>query len=315
MKALCFDGALSLQEVPPPSPADDEAIVAVRYAGICATDLEVLRGYRAHHGILGHEMVGVVRSCPTAPQWEGRRVAAEITVACGECSTCRRGERAHCERRSVMGILQRPGCFAEQVAVPVRNLHTVPDEVDDRAAAFVEPLAAAFEIATQIDVAGQPVAVLGDGKLGLLVAMALHHSDARVTLFGRHAHKLAIAESVGIETSRTRGAARRFPIVVEATGSPQGLSDALALTRPRGTLVLKSTFHDTLALDTNRIVVDEITLLGSRCGPFATAIDALARGAVDPTPLVEATYPLQDGVEAIEHARRKGALKVLLDMQ
>ena len=313
MKALCFDGALSLQDVPDPTPAEDEAIVAVRYAGICATDLEVLRGYRAHQGILGHEMVGTVVECPTARQWEGKRVAAEITVACGECPTCRRGHPGHCERRSVMGILGREGCFAERVAIPVRNLHAIPDEVDDVAAAFTEPLAAAYQISSQIEVRGQSVAVLGDGKLGLLVAMALHECDAEVTLLGRHEHKLAIAAEAGIATAlASEVGTRSFAIVVEATGSPTGLGDALALTRPRGTLVLKSTFEDTPTLDTNRIVVDEITVVGSRCGPFATALDAMARGTVDPRPLVEATYPLRDAVRAVEHAGRRGALKVLL---
>lgn len=314
MKALCFDGALSLQDVPEPTPAEDEAVVAVRYAGICATDLEVLRGYRAHQGILGHEMVGTVVECPAARQWEGRRVAAEITVACGKCPTCRRGQPGHCERRSVMGILGREGCFAERVAVPVRNLHAIPDTVDDGAAAFTEPLAAAYEIGAQVDVAGQRVAVLGDGKLGLLVAMALHERDAEVTLLGRHEHKLAIAARAGVATSpSTDVGARSFPIVVEATGSPTGLGDALALVRPRGTLVLKSTFKDTPTLDTNRIVVDEITVLGSRCGPFAAALDAMARGAVDPRPLIEATYPLRDAVEAVEHAGRRGTLKILIE--
>ena len=312
MKALCFDGALSLRDVPSPTAGEDEAIVAVRYAGICATDLEVLRGYRSHEGVLGHEMVGTVVACAAAPGWEGKRVAAEITVACGACPTCRRGHPGHCERRSVMGIFGRAGCMAERVAVPIRNLHAIPDTVDDRAAAFVEPLAAAYEIASQVDVAGQRVAVLGDGKLGLLVAMALHRSDAQVTLLGRHDHKLAIAAAAGIAIARGEDTTS-FPIVVEATGSPSGLADALARTRPRGTLVLKSTFKETPALDTNRIVVDEITVLGSRCGPFETAIDAMARGAVDPRPLVEATYPLGDAVAAFEHAARRGALKILVE--
>lgn len=314
MKALCFDGALSLQDVPEPTVAEDEALVAVRYAGICATDLEVLRGYRAHQGILGHEMVGTVVECPSARQWEGKRVAAEITVACGECATCLRGHPGHCERRSVMGILGREGCFAERVAIPVRNLHAIPDAIDDHAAAFTEPLAAAYEISAQIDVAGQKVAVLGDGKLGLLVAMALREREAGVTLLGRHEHKLAIAARAGVATSlAAEVGARSFATVVEATGSPAGLVDALALVRPRGTLVLKSTYQGTPTLDTNRIVVDEITVLGSRCGPFATALEAMARGAVDPRPLVEATYPLREAIEAVEHAGRRGTLKILIE--
>ncbi|MBL4684336.1 MAG: alcohol dehydrogenase catalytic domain-containing protein [Nannocystaceae bacterium] len=317
MKALVHDEGLALVELAPPTCEAGEALIAVRLAGVCATDLEVLRGYRDYRGVMGHEMVGEVVECPDDPTWVGRRVAPEINVTCGHCHACRHGCANMCERRSVMGIFGRPGCFAELVALPIANLHVVPDSVDDLAAVFVEPLAAAYRISTQIDVAGlQSVAVLGDGKLGLLIAMAMAERGAPVVLYGRHERKLLLAEGAGIATRRSeRGKPRSCDLVVEATGSASGLKDALELVRPRGTLVLKSTFQGAVNLNTNRIVVDEITVLGSRCGPFDVALDALARAAVDPRPLIDATYPLADGVAAIEHARSKGTLKVLLDMR
>lgn len=317
MKALVHDDGLALVELAPPTCGSGEALIAVRLAGVCATDLEVLRGYRDYRGVMGHEMVGEVVECPDDPTWVGRRVAPEINVTCGHCRACTQGRANMCERRTVMGIAGQPGCFAEFVALPTANLHAVPDSVDDLAAVFVEPLAAAYRISRQLDVAAlQSVAVLGDGKLGLLIAMAMAERGAPVVLYGRHERKLQLAEAAGIATRRSeRGQPRSCDLVVEATGSASGLQDALELVRPRGTLVLKSTFQGAVNLDTNRIVVDEITLLGSRCGPFDVALDALSRAAVDPRPLIDAAYPLTDGVVAIEHARSKGTLKVLLDMR
>lgn len=316
MLALVHRDGAALLQVPEPPCQSDEAIVAVRLAGICATDLEVLRGYRDYRGVLGHEMVGQVVRCDADRAWEGRRVVAEINATCGACPACLRNEASHCERRTVMGIAGRDGCFAERVAVPIRCLHAVPDHIDDKAAAFVEPLAAAYEITTQIDVTeGRSVAVVGDGKLGLLVAMALNEHGGVVTAIGRHAHKLALVESLGIETALATDQDRRqFDVVVEATGSPSGLRAALQSVRPRGIVVLKSTFADVPTVDTNRIVVDEITVVGSRCGPFTTALQALAEGVVDPRPLIEAVYPLHDGCAALEHAARRGTLKILLDV-
>ena len=314
MKALRYDGSPRLVEVAPPRCEPGQAVVAVRMAGICATDLEVLRGYNGFVGTMGHEMVGVVEQCADAG-WIGRRVAAEITVACGRCDQCTAGRRGHCRQRTVLGIAGRDGCFAERVAVPIVNLHAVPDAVDDRAAVFTEPLAAAYAIAEQVPVAGQRVAVVGDGKLGLLAALAMAERDAEVTLIGRHDRKLAIAAAVGIRTAREgQLAARSLPIVVEATGHPAGLVAALELVAPRGVLVLKSTFTERPTLDTTRIVVDEIRVVGSRCGPFATALAALAAGRVDPRPLLEGSYPLERGLAALEHAARPGTLKIALEI-
>jgi len=316
MKALAHEDGPVVVDVPEPVCGAEEALVAVRMAGICATDLEVTRGYRAFRGLMGHEMVGEVVECVADPSWVGQRVAAEINVTCGLCDMCARGRGNHCRKRTVMGIHARPGCFAERVALPVRNLHRVPEHVPDQAAVFTEPLAAAYAITTQVDVAAMSsIAVLGDGRLGLLIAMALHECGGDVTLIGRHPHKLAIAEAVGVRVQTVDATdGESFELVVEATGSHGGLARALELVAARGTVVLKSTMHRAPTVDTNRIVVDEIRLLGSRCGPFPTALAALGSGAVDPAPLVDATYPLDRGVEAVAHAARKGTLKILLNI-
>lgn len=314
MRALQHDDGVRLVDAPDPTPGEGEALVRVRLAGVCNTDLEVVRGYMGYRGIMGHEMVGEVEACDADPSLVGRRVTGEINVVCGRCDLCQAGLGTHCRQRTVMGIAGHAGCFAERLTLPVANLHVVPDSVPDEAAVFAEPLAAAYEIPTQIDLAAhERIAVLGDGKLGLLIGMALHERGGNVTQLGRHAHKLAIARATGAAVMQAGdGEARSFDLVVEATGSPDGLAHALSLVRPRGTLVLKSTFHGTPQLDTTRIVVDEITLLGSRCGPFEVALDALARGSVDPRPLIEQTYALADGVEAVEHAGRRGTLKILI---
>jgi alcohol dehydrogenase len=314
MKALLVaDGRAVLREWPERARAPGEARVRVRRAGICATDLEIVRGYASHTGVLGHEMVGEVLEHDDVG-WVGARVAVSINVGCGACPACARGEREHCQRRTVMGIRDMDGCFAPRVLAPAENLLRVPDEVDDDAAVFVEPLAAAFRIATQLQLRpGAHVAVVGDGKLGLLIAMALRADGIDVTQFGRHPRKLAIAEACGVEVrSADADDARTFAVVVEATGSPTGLEASLARVRPGGTLVLKSTFAEATAIPTARLVVDEIRVVGSRCGPFDVALRALASGAVDPRPLIDARYTLDDAPAAIAHAGRRGTLKVLL---
>ena len=315
MLALVFDDALHLAEVEPPVPEPHEAVIRVHRAGICGTDLAILRGYADVRGVLGHEFVGEVVEAEMAPQWVGRRVVAEINVACGRCDRCRVGLTNHCSRREVVGVRGRAGAMAEEVVVPVENLHAVPDELDDDAAVFVEPLAAAFRIAEQLDIGSSSrVGVWGDGRLGLLVAMALATTGCALTIVGRHPHKLELVRHTGA-TLRTSGDVLRrdFDVAVDATGTPEGFADALGHVRPRGTVVVKSTLSQPLSLDPTRLVVDEICVMGSRCGPFEPAIAALAEGTIDPRSLVDMVYPLRHGLEAFEHASRSGALKVLLD--
>lgn len=313
MKALRFrNGAVRLEQVDVPRPSEGEALLRVLRAGICSTDLHIAQGYMGFNGTLGHELVGEVVEHPD-PAWIGRRVAGEINLGCGRCARCLRGLSRHCATRTVLGILGKDGCFAEYVTLPIANLHPLPDGLTDDLAVFVEPLAAALEILEQVHVEPDSRAlVLGDGKLGALVAMVLLRTGADLTFAGRHPEKLARLAALG---ARTRLAGEPlegdFDLVVEATGSPSGFAEARALCRPRGTLVLKSTFHGTIELDTAPIVIDELTLVGSRCGPFPPSIRTLAAGGIDPSPLIEAVMPLS--VEAIERAAARGASKVLLD--
>ena len=285
---------------PDPAPADGEALVRVRLAGICNTDLEIVRGYMGFEGVPGHEFVGEV---------DGRRVVGEINAACGTCDFCRRGLDRHCPNRTVLGILGRGGAFAEYLALPERNLHPVPDTLDDELAVFVEPTAAAFEILEQVPL--QPddcVALLGDGKLALLIAQVLR-GRCRLKVFGRHAEKLALLRDVEVTTGAPSG---KFDVVVEASGSERGFQQALELVRPRGTLVLKSTVAAGAQLNLAPVVIDEVTIVGSRCGPFEPAIQALACGAVDPRLMISAVYALDEGLEAFRRAEQPGVLKVLL---
>ena len=307
------------------------ALVRVRLAGICNTDMEILRGYHDFRGTLGHEFVGEVAdvagvSAGKRARWIGRRVVGEINASCSAygyhpaCAFCRRGLKAHCARRTVLGIVAHDGAFAEYFALPLENLHMIPDLVSDEQAVFVEPLAAACEILDQINLKKfREAAVLGDGKLAQLVARVLLTKLPRVTMYGKHDKKLALARVAGVKTKRVRGDAsdlKRFGetygLVVEATGSPSGLILAQHLTEPRGTLVLKSTFHGAAPVEMWPIVVKEITVVGSRCGPFAKAIALLRSGKVDPTPLITRTFPLAEAKRAIQFAQRKAAMKILL---
>ncbi len=315
MKALRWvNGQLQLAEIPRPG-MSEEAVIQVTYAGICATDAAIVRGYTGFSGTLGHEFVGVVAYAPDAA-WIGRRVVGDINVACGACEACQSGNGHHCAQRAVIGIRQREGAFAEYLALPLRNLYAVPDAVSDLDAVFAEPLAAACRILEQVPWRpGQPVAVLGDGKLGQLIAQVLHAHGLAVTLIGRHARKLAIAAKAGIATCHAdelQSATRLFEVVVEAAGSATGFADALRLVRPRGTVVLKSTSETPWMLPPAAVVVPEVTLVGSRCGDIPTALALLAARRVNPRVLVEAVYDLADGLRAFEHATTPGTLKVLL---
>jgi threonine dehydrogenase-like Zn-dependent dehydrogenase len=313
MRALFCDGhAPRVVDHARPQASAGMAVVRVGVAGICNTDLELVKGYMGFRGVLGHEFVGTVADGPT--EWCGRRTVGEINFACGHCALCARGLQRHCPTRRVMGILNADGAFAEYVAVPVANLHRVPDGVDDECAVFTEPLAAAFEILDQVPLQpGTDCVVLGDGKLGLLVAQVLFQAGARVLAVGKHDDKLAILRRRGIETV-LMSEWRQTPatVVVEATGSPAGLSAAIAATRPRGTLVLKSTVAAAAQLNLAPLVINEITMVGSRCGRFTPALDALQTGSIDAASLISARLPLSDGVEGLRRAAMPGTLKVLL---
>ena len=317
MRALVFDNALRFDPAyPDPVPPANEALIRVRLAGICNTDLELVRGYMAFQGVLGHEFVGEVVDAQE-PAWVGRRVVGDINAACyrPDCAACRAGRHTHCPNRTTLGIDRRDGAFADLLRLPLANLYPVPEQVPDEVAVFTEPLAAACEILEQIRLRPtEDVVVLGDGKLGLLVAAVLRLAGTGCTLVGRHAGKLAIAQAWGVTTQRGSESLpeRAAGVVVECTGSPEGFREARRLLRPRGTLVLKSTYHSNLSVDMSALVVDEITLVGSRCGPFAPALRLLERGLVDPRPMISTTYPLVEGRAAMAHAAESGVLKVLL---
>jgi alcohol dehydrogenase len=300
-------------------------------AGICNTDVEILRGYHDFRGTVGHEFVGEVvsvygSSAATKKKWLNKRVAGEINVSCSAygykpvCEFCRRGLKTHCARRTVLGIVAHDGTFAEYLALPLENLHFIPPNVSDEKAVFVEPLAAACQILDQINIRQfRSAAVLGDGKLAQLIVRVLRASGSIVTLYGKHASKLQLAQRAGIKTKKVHGDARdlknvkeNYRLVVEAAGSPSGLTLAQQITEPRGTLVLKSTFHGAAPVETWPIVVKEITVVGSRCGPFAKAIALLRSGKVDPTSLISRVFPLQDVPKAILYAQKPGVMKVLL---
>jgi threonine dehydrogenase-like Zn-dependent dehydrogenase len=299
-----------------PEPAAGEARVRVLMAGICNTDLELVRGYYPFTGIPGHEFVGRVEAAPGAGPWEGRRVVGEINASCGACAACAAHRRPHCERRTVLGIRGRDGAFAEWLTLPLANLHAVPDTLPDETAVFTEPLAAALQIQEQVPIGPRDrVVVVGDGKLGNLVAQTLALTGCELTAIGRHPAKLALLADRGIATGLAGSVPQgQADVAVECTGNADGLELARTAVRPRGTIVLKSTYRGRTSLEASRVVVDEITLVGSRCGPFAPALALLAAGRVDVRPLVQARFPLPEAVAAFAEAARPGVMKVLLEL-
>jgi threonine dehydrogenase-like Zn-dependent dehydrogenase len=334
MKALRFQNQkLSVEDVPRPA-VEGEALVRVKLSGICNTDLEIARGYAGFQGTLGHEFVGVVEEVATAgtstgvsqddtaPSLtvgllrRGDRVVGEINAGCGHCELCRSGDSRHCPNRTVLGIVGRDGGHAEFLKLPLVNLLPVPDEVSDEQAVFTEPLAAACGVLERATITPDTeVAVIGDGKLGLLCAQVLGTTGAVVTLIGKHANKLQIAQGRNIETMLTDKANQRkgeFDVVVEASGSATGFAQALDLLRPRGVLVLKSTFHGATEVDAARIVVDEISVVGSRCGRFAPALELLRARVVDVESMISEEFRLADGLRAVARAADSGAMKILL---
>jgi threonine dehydrogenase-like Zn-dependent dehydrogenase len=317
MKALRFiRGQLALHDIPVPDDRS-EALVRVVLSGICNTDLEIVRGYAGFEGTIGHEFVGIVESADDRPELIGKRVVGEINAGCGQCENCRAFDQRHCAGRTVLGIVGRDGAHAEYLRLPSRNLIEVPDEVSNERAVFTEPLAAANGITELVDLAPETrVAVVGDGKLGLLCAMIMNLRSNDVTLVGKHLAKTAIAKKWGVNTvlvdGITPGMMRAFDIVVEASGSESGFETALDLVRPRGKIVLKSTFHGTPSWHASRVVVDEITIVGSRCGRFAPALELLKSGQAPVEELISETFPLSHGLGAFDRAAEKGVLKVLL---
>jgi len=315
MRALYVDEQLEYRpDAPDPIPPPGEALIRTRLAGICNTDLEIVRGYLGFRGVLGHEFVGEVVRADDAPELVGQRVVGEINAYCGECPTCRRGDPTHCPHRTTLGIDRRDGTLADYFTLPLNLLYPVSSSIPDEWAVFTEPLAAACEITQQVAIRPTDrVIVLGDGKLGLLVAQVLQLTGCDLLAVGRHPEKLAVLERRGV---RTQIADEAIPagadVVVEATGSAGGFATARTLVRPRGTLVLKSTFHGDVSLDLSMVVVDEVTVVGSRCGPFPAALRLLEQRLVDVESLTHETFYLEDGLAAFERASAPGVLKVLL---
>ncbi len=315
MKAVVFDNGLKLDNnYPMPEPKQGEALIKVNTIGICNTDYEITKGYMGYKGILGHEFTGIVEKAENK-KLIGKRVVGEINCGCGKCEWCAQGLERHCFNRSTLGIWQREGCFAEYVALPEKNLLEIPENVSDEEAVFVEPLAAALEILEQIHIPPyKKVVVLGDGKLGLIIALSLNASGLDVTLVGKHKEKLAIAEAQGVKIKLLNDLKieKAYDFVVEATGSITGFETSLALTKPRGTLILKSTIAASKEFNLAPIVIDEITVLGSRCGQFAPALRMLANKRIDVKPLISDIYPIDKSIEAFERNKEKSSIKVLV---
>jgi alcohol dehydrogenase len=318
MRALVFDKSLSFQpRHPDPATSAGDTLIRVRQAGICATDLEIVKGYMGFVGVLGHEFVGEVVSSADK-DLVGQRVSGEINIVCGRCDLCLSGLSTHCRNRSVLGILNHDGAFAEFVRLPAINLHVLPKSVDDDQAVFVEPLAAAFQVLKQVQIDSRKwVTVLGDGRLGLLVAQVLREAGCQVRVIGRHPQKLALCEKWSIRSRPLLDIVPRHDqdVVVDCTGSAAGLELALAMVRPRGTVVLKSTVAAGKPMNLAPVVIDEINIIGSRCGPFREAIRALAEKRIDVASLIHRRMKLDQGLEAMELAGRPGVLKVILTME
>ncbi len=329
MRALWFDGnqASVRDDLDPPALKPGEAMIRPTRMGVCSTDLEICRGYMGFRGALGHEFVGVVEAVSDKPHqhWVGKRVVGSINCACGKCDLCRAGLREHCRVRTVLGILNRGGCFAERFTLPVENLYEVPANVDDDHAVFTEPLAAAFQVLRQVKIEGRPyITVLGDGRLGLLCGQVLNRLNATVRVVGKHESKLRLCEKWKLPSRPLDEVGLRHDqdIVVDCTGSASGLRTALQMVRPRGTIVMKTTvappavgkpLQDRDAVDLAPAVINEVTVIGSRCGPFSEALRALSAQEVDVVSLIHRRMKLADGMNALKQANNPGQLKILLE--
>jgi len=311
-RAVVYEGGLRVVERPAPQAGQGEALIRLRLAGICNTDLELMRGYKDFAGTLGHEFVGEVIDGPD--EWLGQRVVGEINVSCGECDMCRRGMRSHCRNRAILGLAQYDGAFSDVFRLPVANLWAVPDAVPDDAAVFTEPLAAACEVLeANVITPESRVVIVGAGKLGLLVAQAVRLTGADLTVVARRERPRALLNEWGIPVADAADIAPGIAdVVIDCTGNAEGFASALDLVRPRGTIILKSTYADLPQADLTRVAVDELRVIGSRCGPFGAALRLLAAGLVDPRPMIDARYSLADAERALAHAAQPGTLKVLL---
>jgi 2-desacetyl-2-hydroxyethyl bacteriochlorophyllide A dehydrogenase len=309
------DGKLRLRhDYPRPTPGPGEALLRMRYAGICGTDLALTAGYKGgFSGVLGHEYVAEVVEAPGNEEWVGKRVVGEINTFCGECDHCRRGLITHCQNRRVLGIINWDGAFAEYLVSPVYLLHPVPANVSDEMAVFVEPLAAAYAALRDTpEDAGDRVIIFGDGRLGQLIARVFQSEGYHPLLIGRHNKKLALAAQAGVRTALAPPAGQEYDIAVDVTGNAQAIQQIFGVLRPRGALILKTTSAHPSTLDFSPVVVNELRIIGSRCGPFPRAIQALSQGVIDPRPLITERYPLERAEEAFERARQRESLKILL---
>ncbi len=306
---------LSIREdVPIPDPGEGEALIKILLTGLCSTDLELVRGYYPFTGIPGHEFVGRVVSSPSDPAWIEKRVVGEISIACGKCDTCKSGLNRHCERRKTLGIHDWNGAFAEYLVLPLVNLHVVPDHLPNEVAVFTEPVAAALEILEQTSLETRDrVLVIGAGRLGQLIASVIQRVGCQLDVVARHPRQRELLAERNINVIDEDAIfTRKYDVVVEATGTAGGFELAMKSIRPRGRIILKSTYKGNVQVNFSQIVVDEITLIGSRCGSFDPAMRLLAEGKINPHRLIEATYSLDQGISAFEHASRPGVLKVLL---
>lgn len=313
MRALLFDRELKFRDdYPEPVAAPGESIVRVSHAGICGTDLEIARGYMKYRGVPGHEFVGTVTTTSN-PALRNRRVVGEINAACGRCSICAAGLGRHCAHRTVLGILGRDGAFAEMLALPDTNLIPIPDSIPDDVAVFTEPIAAAYELFEQVHLPrNEAIVVLGDGRLGALIALVLKGEKYLPLVAGHHAEKLARLAALGLETVQESSLTAKFDVAIDCTGSGSGFRRALELIKPRGNIILKSTVAAAAEINLAPVVVNEITVIGSRCGRFQPALDALVAGKIDPRPLIDATYALDDGLSAFKAAENSLNFKILL---
>lgn len=315
MLALIFDKTLKLEDVPLPERKEDESLIRVNVAGICNTDIEIVKGYMGFKGILGHEFAGVVEES-NDKSLIGKRVVGEINIACGRCDFCKKGLKRHCINRSVLGIANKDGVFAEYITLKNENLLIVPDSVTDYEAVFTEPVAAALEIREQLHIPpDEEIAVIGDGKLGMLIAQILRLNGNEISILGKNRSKLDILKSIGFEAFPGENySGKKFNFIVECSGNTEGFKKALELINPRGVIVLKSTYHENLTFDVSQVVVNEINLVGSRCGRFAPALNILEKKLIKTDFLISKVFKLEDAVTAFEYSQKSDTLKVLIEI-